>query len=112
MLGRIHILAAQRREPCADTMAAGRDKRGCGRTHGCAACAITAALQDFGGGVREEMAEEKRDKCPGCGRKCTGRLWGLRTISGDEIEIFVFVCDRCCSVWEKVALPKKHRKRF
>lgn len=58
------------------------------------------------------MAEEKRDKCPTCGRKCAGRLQGTRAISGAEIETFVFVCDRCCSVWAKVALPKKHRKRL
>lgn len=58
------------------------------------------------------MAEEKRDKCPGCGRKCTGRLQGVSKIGDAEIGIFVFVCDECSSVWVQATQPKKHRKRL
>lgn len=58
------------------------------------------------------MAEEKKGKCPECGKKCTGRLRGARTISGAELETFVFTCERCGAVWANVELPKTTEKRF
>ena len=62
--------------------------------------------------MREEMAEEKRDKCPKCGRKCTGRPAMWKTIDGAGFPVFAFACAGCGSRWVKVTLPKNTEKDF
>ena len=77
----------------------------------CADCAATAALQNFGGGVRGEMAEEKREKCPGCGRMCIGKQAMWKTIDSAGFQIFEFNCTACGAVWMKAA-ARRHRKKI
>ena len=112
MLGRIHILAAQRLEPCTDGMADGRDKRDCGRAAVCADCADSVDLLDGGGSMRDKAKDAKREKCPGCGRMCIGRLAMVRVICGLEMETFSFTCPSCGAWWINTILPKYTEKDF
>ena len=58
------------------------------------------------------MAEEKRDKCPKCGRKCTGRPEMWKTIDGAWFPVFAFACTECGARWMKVGVPKTAEKKF
>lgn len=112
MLGRIHILAAQRLEPCTDGMADGRDKRDCGRAAVCADCADSVDLLDGGGSMRDKAKDAKREKCPGCGRMCIGKQAMWNAIDGAGFQIFAFNCAACGAVWMKAAAPMPQKKDF
>nr|DAJ20251.1 MAG TPA: Transcription factor S-II (TFIIS) [Siphoviridae sp. ctjRi1] len=58
------------------------------------------------------MAEEKREKCPGCGRMCIGKQAMWNTIDSAGFYIFAFNCAACGAVWMKAAAPMPQKKDF
>ena len=62
--------------------------------------------------MREKAKDVKRDKCPGCGKMCTGRLAMVRVICGLEMETFCFTCPGCGAWWINTTLPKYTEKDF
>lgn len=62
--------------------------------------------------MREKAKDVKRDKCPGCGRMCTGRPAMWKTIDGTGFHIFAFACAGCGAHWVKAVIPKTAEKDF